>query len=57
MSKYYATIHYFSTVGYDEDGTADTRVLRWNCQDEEEFNYAAEVINHDDIFSINYYED
>ena len=57
MSKYYATIHYFSTQGYEEDGTPDYRVLRWNCEDIEEFQYATEVLNGDDIYSINYYED
>lgn len=55
--KCYATIHYFSTRGYDEDGTPDIRVLRWNCENEEEFQYALEVINEDDIFDIEIWED
>ena len=50
MSK---TIIYFSTVGYEEDGTPDIRVLRWKCQNEEEFEYALNCINDDDIISIN----
>lgn len=57
MSKYYAIIQYFSTIGVDEDGTRDVRVLRWKCEDEEEFNYATEVIDEDDIFDIYFWED
>ena len=47
------TIIYFSTVGYEEDGTPDIRVLRWKCFDEDEFEYALECINDEDIISIN----
>lgn len=47
------TIIYFSTVGYEEDGTPDIRVLRWKCFDQEEFEYALECINDEDIITIN----
>ena len=49
----YRTITYFSVSGYDEDGTPDIRVLRWKCEDEEEFEYALNCINDEDIISIN----
>ena len=55
--KCYATIHYFSVKGYDENGFADYRVLRWKCESEEEFQYALEVLNEDDIFDIKIWED
>ena len=46
-------ITYFSVRGYDEDVTADYVVLTWTCSDEEEFKYALEVIDEEDIISIN----
>ena len=49
----YRTITYFSVSGYEEDGTAEYKVLTWKCYDEEEFKYALEVIDEEDIISIN----
>ena len=45
-------ITYFSVRGYDEDGTEDCVVLTWACSDEEEFEYALNVIDSEDIISI-----
>ena len=47
------TITYFSVSGYEEDGTAEYNVLTWKCCDDEEFEYALEVIDEEDIISIN----
>ena len=46
-------ITYFSLSGYEEDGTAEYKVLTWECSDEEEFEYALNVIDSEDIISIN----
>ena len=33
-------ITYFSVCGYEEDGTKVYKVLKWVCENKEEFEYA-----------------
>ena len=47
------TITYFNIVIYEEDGTEEYEVVEWKCYNEEEFEYALNCINDEDILSIN----
>ena len=45
-------IKYFSICGYEEDGTPEYKISKWVCEDMEEFIYAMECIDEEDIISI-----
>lgn len=50
-----ATITYFSICGYEEEGTPVYRVLKWKCNDRDEFEYARHCIDKEDIIDIDYF--
>ena len=45
-------ITYFTIIGYEEDGTEEYGVAEWKCSSEEEFRYALDCIDDEDIFDI-----